>query len=215
MLELDFVSHDLIKVGISILCGSIIGFEREYKNKSAGLRTMVLICLGSTIFTIVSQKAGNQSDDRIAANIITGIGFIGAGVIFKDGLSVKGLTTASVIWVIAALGMVIGIANFSLSIILTCIILGVLSLFNWLEKMLDRFYTRNIFNITFKDDSLVNLDELENIIKGHNLSYRRLKLTKHNNKIHSVLEVSGAKHRLDKFNDQLVELHFVQDVLLT
>lgn len=215
MIDLDLVASDFLKVGVSILCGAIVGFEREYKNKSAGLRTMILICLGSTIFTIASQKAGGESDDRIAANIITGIGFIGAGVIFKDGLSVKGLTTASVIWVVAALGMIIGIANFSLSFFLTAIIVTVLSVFSWLEGLMDRFYTRNIFNITFKDDKLWGLDELKVIISGHNLSFRMLKLTKNNNKIHSVIEVSGSKKKLDKFNAQLVELHFVQDVLLT
>lgn len=215
MVELEFVYHDLTKVGISILCGAIIGFEREYKNKSAGLRTMILICLGSTIFTIVSQKAGGNSDDRIAANIITGIGFIGAGVIFKDGLSVKGLTTASVIWIVASLGMVIGIANFSLSLILTLIIVTVLSLFSWLEALMDFFYSRKSFNITFNDDSLKCLLDLEYLIKGHKLSSKRIKLTKHNGKMHVVLEVSGSRKRLNKFNEQLVELNFVQDVLFT
>jgi putative Mg2+ transporter-C (MgtC) family protein len=215
MLELNVDNIDLIKVGLSVICGSIIGFEREYKNKSAGLRTMVLICLGATIFTLVSQKAGNLSDDRIAANIITGIGFIGAGVIFKDGLSVKGLTTASVIWVVASLGMLIGIANFQLSLILTVIIIAVLTLFSGLEVLLDLFYTRKTFNITFKDDVFKSLEDLEALVKGYKLSYRRLKLTKHGGKMHVVLEVSGGKKRLGKFNENVVQLHFVQDVLLT
>jgi len=68
---------------VSVLCGGVIGFEGEYRNKSACLRTIILISLGSTIFTIVSRY-GSGSDDRISANIITGIGFIGAGAIFKD-----------------------------------------------------------------------------------------------------------------------------------
>lgn len=215
MIELEFDYDDLLKVGLSVLCGSIIGFEREYKNKSAGLRTMILICLGATIFTMVSQKIGSGSDDRIAANIITGIGFIGAGVIFKDGLSVKGLTTASVIWIVASLGMVIGIADFSLAIILTAIIIAVLSVFSLLEGLMDRFYTRKIFNITFKDDAVSCLSDLEYLIKGHKLYYKRLKLTKHGGKTHVVIDVSGGKKRLSTFNEQLVQLHFVQDVLLT
>ncbi len=215
MIDLNIDNIDLVKIGFSVICGSIIGFEREYKNKSAGLRTMVLICLGATIFTMVSQKAGNLSDDRIAANIITGIGFIGAGVIFKDGLSVKGLTTASVIWVVASLGMLIGIANFQLSLVLTVIIIAVLTLFSGLETLLDLFYTRKTFNITFKDDVLKSLDDLELLIKEYKLNYRRLKLTKHGGKMHVVLEVSGGKKRLGKFNEDLVQLHFVQDILLT
>ena len=215
MFEIDFVYNDLLKIGLAVLCGSIIGFEREYKNKSAGLRTMVLICLGATVFTMVSQKIGGGSDDRIAANIITGIGFIGAGVIFKDGLSVKGLTTASVIWIVASLGMVIGIADFSLAIILTVVIIAVLSVFSLLESVMDLFYTRKIFNITLKDDSVANLSDLKYLVKGHKLFYKRLKLTKHGGKLHVVLEISGGKKRVNKFNEQLVELHFVQDVLLT
>lgn len=214
MFDIAFVYDDLYKVALAVFCGSIIGFEREYKNKSAGLRTMILICLGATIFTIVSQKAGDGSDDRIAANIITGIGFIGAGVIFKDGLSVKGLTTASVIWVVASLGMLIGIAHYTLSVMLTAIIISVLSLFSWLETIMDLFYTRKTFNITFKDDCVSTLVKLEELVEEHRLDYKRLKLTKHGNKMHVILEVSGGKRRLDKFNVELVELHFVQDVLL-
>ena len=215
MFDSDFNHIDLIKIAVSVMCGSIIGFEREYKNKSAGLRTMILICLGATVFTMVSQKAGEMSDDRIAANIITGIGFIGAGVIFKDGLSISGLTTASVIWVTASLGMAIGIGHFTMSLILTGLIILVLSLFSWLEMLMDIFYTRKVFNITFKDDCITSLVDLEALIAGHHLKYKRLKLTKHGSKMHAVMEVSGRKKLLNKFNEEVVELHFVQDVLLT
>ncbi|MFD2164231.1 MgtC/SapB family protein [Paradesertivirga mongoliensis] len=215
MFDSDFNHIDLIKIAVSVMCGSVIGFEREYKNKSAGLRTMILICLGATVFTMVSQKAGEMSDDRIAANIITGIGFIGAGVIFKDGLSISGLTTASVIWVTASLGMAIGIGHFTMSLILTGLIILVLSLFSWLEMLMDFFYTRKVFNITFKDDCITSLVDLEALIAGHHLKYKRLKLTKHGSKMHAVMEVSGRKKLLNKFNEQVVELHFVQDVLLT
>ena len=108
--------NDILCVVLSVICGSAIGFEREYRNKTAGFRTIILICLGSTIFTMVSTRAGNGSDDRIAANIITGIGFIGAGVIFKDNVSITGLTTAAVIWIAAAIGMVIGVGDYFLGV---------------------------------------------------------------------------------------------------
>ena len=83
---MEINSNDLTTMLVSVLCGGLLGIEREYLNKSAGLRTIVLICLGSTIFTMVSQRVGG-SEDRIAANIITGIGFIGAGVIFKENFN--------------------------------------------------------------------------------------------------------------------------------
>src|SRR5688572_23866577 len=112
--------RDLLSIITSIICGGLIGFEREYKNKSTGFRTILLITLGSTIFTIVSRH-GSGTDDRISANIITGIGFIGAGVIFKDKMSVMGLTTAAVIWTAAAIGMTAGIGYYSLAIVMTVI----------------------------------------------------------------------------------------------
>lgn len=109
MMDFTIELEDMVAMLVSIVCGGIIGFEREYRSNSAGFRTIILISLGSTIFTIVSRH-GAGTDDRISANIITGIGFIGAGVIFKDKFSVSGLTTAAVIWTSAAIGMTTGIS---------------------------------------------------------------------------------------------------------
>src|SRR3978361_2365609 len=106
-LESGISTHDLIKVAIAIICGALLGFERQYKNKTAGFRTIILICLGSTIFTMISQRAGQG----VNINLVTGVGFIGAGVIFKDSISVNGLTTAAVIWISAAIGMAAGSGN--------------------------------------------------------------------------------------------------------
>src|ERR1700730_3277484 len=101
--------HDIIiKLLLAVVIGGVIGAEREYRSKSAGFRTLTLICLGSTIFTIFSQiigagaGPGTGNPDRIASNIVTGIGFVGAGVIFKgdnSGSKVSGITTAAMIWV--------------------------------------------------------------------------------------------------------------------
>ncbi|MGS0014437.1 MgtC/SapB family protein, partial [Escherichia coli] len=88
--------------------GLLIGVEREYKNKAAGLRTLMLVTTGSCIFTIISMQIGIANPDRLAANIVTGIGFLGAGAIFKDENRVSGLTTATTIWICAALGMAVG-----------------------------------------------------------------------------------------------------------
>src|ERR1700761_5754024 len=133
-LEFDISQADLIKVGIAILCGAILGLERQYKNKTAGFRTIILICLGSTIFTMISQRAGQG----VNINLVTGVGFIGAGVIFKDNISVNGLTTAAVIWVSAAIGMADGSGNYMLSIISTVLTLIVLLVFHVFELYLDK-----------------------------------------------------------------------------
>lgn len=104
---MEFFAEDLFKLFLSFVLGAIIGAEREYRSKSAGLRTMILIAVGSTLFTLVSVKI-NGDAGRIAANIVTGIGFIGAGIIFRENNRVVGITTAAIVWVTAALGMAIG-----------------------------------------------------------------------------------------------------------
>ena len=100
---------DVYKAFISLAAGLILGLEREMKDKSAGLKTITIICLGSTLFSIISYKlAGTGDPTRVASYIVSGIGFLGAGVIFKEGFSVYGLTTAGIIWIAAAIGMSIG-----------------------------------------------------------------------------------------------------------
>ncbi|MGZ3955921.1 MAG: MgtC/SapB family protein, partial [Flavisolibacter sp.] len=95
----------LLRLLMVIAVGGLVGAEREYRSKSAGFRTMILICLGSFLFTTFSKTIGGASPDRIASNIVTGIGFLGAGVIFKSDNRVNGITTAATIWAVAALGM--------------------------------------------------------------------------------------------------------------
>ncbi|WP_044173988.1 MgtC/SapB family protein [Flectobacillus major] len=138
-------NEDLIKLIASIIVGAIIGGEREYHSKSAGLRTFTLICVGSTIFTILSEKVGQGvSPDRISANIVTGVGFLGAGIIFKVDDRVKGLTTAAIIWVTAALGMAIGDGHILLSFLGAIFVFGILQFFITLEKWIHKYgETRN------------------------------------------------------------------------
>lgn len=110
---------DLLKALCALAAGLILGFERELKDKAAGLRTITLICLGCTLFTILSYKMGiGETEDatRIASYVVSGIGFLGAGVIFKDAFSINGLTTASIIWLAAAIGMSLGFGQFFLAL---------------------------------------------------------------------------------------------------
>ena len=101
---------DLYKALLALAAGIILGSEREFKDKAAGLKTITVICLGSALFAIISYKVGLADNEttRIASYIVSGVGFIGAGVIFKDGANVSGLTTAGIIWVAAAVGTAIG-----------------------------------------------------------------------------------------------------------
>lgn len=140
-----FYNDDFIKILASTVVGTLIGLEREYRGKSAGVRTFALISIGSTIFTILSEKMGVlTSPDRIAANIVTGIGFLGAGIIYKMEDRVKGLTTATIIWVTAALGMAIGDGHILLSFLGTMVVYVILGLFVKLEILMGKFgLTRN------------------------------------------------------------------------
>jgi putative Mg2+ transporter-C (MgtC) family protein len=102
-----------LRVGFAVLCGGAIGLERTLRGKPAGLRTNMLICLGAALFVIVqemiSRESGVMDPGRIAAQVVTGIGFLGAGAIIHQGKIVHGLTTAATVWVVAAIGVIIGI----------------------------------------------------------------------------------------------------------
>jgi putative Mg2+ transporter-C (MgtC) family protein len=121
--------------------GAILGLEREWKNKDAGLRTNILITIGSALFTLMSieltdGKTGDTS--RVAAQIVTGIGFLGAGAIMRTNGGIHGLTTAATIWVNAAIGIAAGGGEYHLAFIATAVTLGVLLLLPPLERLLER-----------------------------------------------------------------------------
>ncbi|GAB4037910.1 MgtC/SapB family protein [Spirosoma gilvum] len=123
---MNFAEEDLIRLGVALIIGGLIGVEREYHGKAAGFRTMIMICVGSALFTIVSGRIG--SDGRIAANIVNGIGFLGAGIIFREESRVKGLTTAATVWAVSALGMSIGAGFYDIALVGFVVILGSLLL---------------------------------------------------------------------------------------
>ena len=202
--------RDLLSIITSIICGGLIGFEREYKNKSTGFRTILLITLGSTIFTIVSRH-GSGTDDRISANIITGIGFIGAGVIFKDKMSVLGLTTAAVIWTAAAIGMTAGIGYYSLAIVMTVITMVILVVVNKVELLIGTIKKSKLLNINFVDDNLHQLDIVEAKAKELHLISKRVQIYKDDHALCAVLEITGPKKSTDILNLTLLEMKEIKD----
>lgn len=144
-------STDIIKIIFSLAAGIILGSERELKDKSAGFKTIATICLGSTLFTILSYKMGaSPSEDatRIASYVVSGIGFLGAGVIFKDKYNVHGLTTASIIWMAAAIGMAFGFGEFALGIMFLLGCLFIISAGKFLNKIIFGKKQHKQLNIT-------------------------------------------------------------------
>jgi len=168
---MDFVTEDIFKLLLSFLIGAVIGTEREYRSKSAGLRTMILIAVGSTLFTILSTKIGPDAG-RISANIVTGIGFLGAGIIFRENNRVVGVTTAAIVWVTAALGMGIGAGLYVIS--LSCFAISGLSLviLTPIQKLIrSKSQIRNYrLMCIYQKRTLIGYEEL---FKTHNLKILR------------------------------------------
>jgi putative Mg2+ transporter-C (MgtC) family protein len=206
---MDIFTEETIQLLVAVLVGGVIGIEREYSNKSAGFRTMILICLASTLLTIISEHIGLGSDDRIAANIITGIGFIGAGVVFKEGFTVVGLTTAASIWVTSALGMAIGFHDYKLATVGTILTIIVLFIFEYLQNFIDRLHHVRRYNIVFQEhykETTVIKDYIsKNGLKGD----PKMEIKK-NNEIHVLIAVKGKKEKLELFNRYLVEAAFIK-----
>jgi len=128
MIELDIlkVAESVFNLVLAILFGAIVGFEREKAHKPAGLRTHMLVSLGSCLFTIVSQEF-SMDPARIASGIVTGIGFVGAGAIIAEQDKVVGITTAASLWATAAIGLTIGVGNYLLAAAATILVFLILS----------------------------------------------------------------------------------------
>ncbi|MDR3715341.1 MAG: MgtC/SapB family protein [Puia sp.] len=187
------------KLVLAILVGAVVGAEREYRSKSAGFRTLTMICLGAAMFTMFSQAIGGSGNpDRIASNIVTGIGFVGAGVIFKGDYRVNGITTAAMIWVTAALGVGIGAGYCWTSVIACLLILLVLFGFTRLEIMIDRINQVREYKIvcSFETGALHRYEEL---FKQHHLRFIRNRQTKSGELLTGEWVVTGSEkchHRL-------------------
>ena len=131
----------LVRCGVAALCGGLIGLERELKQKPAGFRTNILICVGSAMYMAIgvlllpsAHAVSGFDPTRIAAQVVTGIGFLGAGCILQQGLRVTGLTTAATIWVVAAIGLVAGSGFPLLAVMVALLVLATLAVLEPIER---------------------------------------------------------------------------------
>jgi putative Mg2+ transporter-C (MgtC) family protein len=186
---MNFTTDDkemALRLLAALLAGAVIGYERSFHGRPAGLRTHALVCTASSLLMLVTVYEAHWvrmtvdsirlDPTRMAQGIMTGIGFLGAGVIIKEGLSVRGLTTAASIWITAAIGVLAGIGLYfplAVSVILT---LGVLSLFPWIESRIPTLAYYH-FDVRFTRSVDLTEDALRQLIEHHgfsiaNLSYR-------------------------------------------
>jgi putative Mg2+ transporter-C (MgtC) family protein len=200
---MNYFTPDVQHLLIALLIGTIIGSEREYRSKSAGLRTMILVCMGSCLFTILSIHIGLSNPDRIAANIITGIGFLGAGVIFKDENRVTGITTATTIWMVASLGMAVGGGYELLAFIGTGIIMIVLIGLLYLQYLIADANELRDYKIkcAFQQETLVRYEKL---FKEYHLKAIRGKQSKTEDTITGYWTVQGSKKNHESLIDCLL-----------
>jgi putative Mg2+ transporter-C (MgtC) family protein len=177
----------LLHLGLAVLAGGLIGLERTYHGRPAGFRTHTLVCTASSLLMLltvyqwallkgVPLETVRIDPTRMAQGIMTGIGFLGAGVIMKEGLTVRGLTTAASIWITAAIGILIGIGFYFPAVVATLVTLGTLSLFRWIEAIMPTLYYARL-DVRFKRQETPAESELRDLIARQdfsvaNLSYR-------------------------------------------
>ncbi len=175
-----FIVDILIPCVLALVLGGVIGFQREKSERPAGLRTHILVCIGATVFTLVSYLGFASQDGfdstRIAAGVVTGIGFIGAGVIFRQGPLVKGVTTAASIWVVAAIGLALGAKLYYLALIVTVLGFLTLSIIKYFEDKLMRlpnYLLRIVVNKDFEsvDTIITSIKKISADIKSRKYEF--------------------------------------------
>src|SRR2546428_14083395 len=170
----------LLRIGAALLAGALIGFERTFHGRPAGFRTHALVCLASALLmlvtvyqsawmTAVPLEAIRTDPTRMAQGIMTGIGFLGAGVIFKEGLTVRGLTTAASIWVTAAIGILLGIGFYFAATLGAASTIAILAAFRFIELRLPtEFYAHH--SLMFERGAVMAEDDLRHLIGEHGVS---------------------------------------------
>lgn len=195
--------EDILKILLAIAAGGLIGIEREFRDKAAGFRTLIFICTGATLFTIFSAKlAGDNDPTRIAANIVSGVGFLGAGVILRDGGRVIGLTTAATIWLTAALGMGIGGGAYLLSGIGVGLMLVVLWIFPRLEQWIDNVREERTYEVVC-NLSPAKFEELEEVFRQSGLRVRNHRQVKSGEAMTCSWQASGSPQSHDRLMRKL------------
>ena len=195
----------IIQFLLATLWGGIIGAEREYRSKSAGFRTMIMISLGACFFTIISKWIGAPNNpDRIASNIVSGIGFLGAGVIFRGDNRINGITTAATIWVVAAVGMGIGAGYYFAAACSSIFMILTLAILPYLEQYIDTLNQAKKYSVlvTYQKDSI---EKIEAVFSNYKINYRLVRAHKTEDKINLEWDLQAHKKLHVKLSQALME----------
>jgi putative Mg2+ transporter-C (MgtC) family protein len=201
--------EDVLKLLLAILAGGLVGAEREFRDKAAGFRTIIFICLGATLFTMLSLKIGEGIEPvRIAASVVTGVGFLGAGAILRESRRIMGLTTASTIWLAAALGMAIGAGYYLLAGCAVLAALVVLWIFPRLEAWIDNVRHTITYDIECSLDPL-DFDKLERLFAESGLHLVEVKREKSDGCMRCTMIAYGKPEHHDRLVGKLFEASHV------
>jgi len=182
--DFKYLIDIVLRLLVAAILGGIIGYERETENKPAGFRTNMLVCIGSALVMVTSQFIFNQYQGltnldpaRLGAQVISGIGFIGAGTIIRDGLHVRGLTTAASLWVVACIGLAVGIGFYWGAIITTLFILLILMV---MKKIEERIRSAGPFRVIVirSTDEPGQLGAIGSVFGKHGASIKNIKIIK-------------------------------------
>ncbi|SDC17228.1 MgtC/SapB family protein [Niabella drilacis] len=207
-----FEITDLYKALLALLAGVILGLERELKDKAAGLKTISVICLGSALFSVLSIKIMGPDADgaRIASYVVSGIGFLGAGVIFKDGAGVSGLTTASVIWMAAAVGMSIGFGKIYVAAIFLAACLLIIYTGRYLNLALFSGKTSRVLKIVLLHNNTSVKDEIIRNLQPYISRFEQVKLESFPEKMIVSLNLMIPTKKLAQLEEYLVKEHRIE-----
>jgi len=195
---MDITGEDIEGLLLAAFLGALIGLDREYRGKAAGFRTLMLVSLGAAIFSQVSLRMAlldpheNSDVTRIASTIVTGIGFLGAGIIFRSGQDVKGLTTAATTWISGAIGMAAGTGHFALAVIGTAIILTTLFLLHYVEDMVASMMHTERYKLSWKE-GLAEMLQMEDFFESKSFELKEAKLSKDGDLIIAEWTVRASK----------------------
>src|SRR6266581_5161178 len=203
----------LLQLGLATLLGGAIGLERELGGKPAGLRTNILICIGSALYTQLSISLVHGAADatRVAGQIVTGVGFIGAGTILHARGAVVGLTSAATIWVVAAIGVALGSGYYLEGIATTVVVLAVLAGLGRVEKLVERQSTRSTISIHAHPGPTV-LEDLEGLVRRAGLEILTVSSRQENVDLVIDFDLRGSKRLHDQVMITLLHHDHVRTV---
>lgn len=211
-MELDV----LLKLLLAFFLGGVIGFEREISQKEAGLRTNILIAVASTLLTIISQKialSAEISDPlRIPGQIVSGIGFLGAGAIIQARFAIQGLTTAATIWTVASIGIAVGSGHYVIAFVMTILVVTVLIGLKYLTRTIHE--NRGIFlhKITVKDD-IQHIYDLRETLSELNIRIQKFDFIKKSGRYILEMAIQTSRTKNKNFLEKAILLSGIIEIL--